>query len=201
MSDTLKFLDFDALVDLSLTDPAAVGELERRYRTTAAILVVDFTGMVCRTGSGGIIYALARARAAMGAMRPAIAAHGGQVIKQVADTFFAVFPDPLPALLAALDSQKLLADFSRGSTDPIHAGIGLGAGDCLLLPGQDVYGAEVSRAFVLGEDTAEAGEVLATAAFLDSLGGLPGGIGSFTVSRDCAHGVGFPYVQIRDYRE
>jgi adenylate cyclase len=200
MSDTLQYLDFDALIDRSLTDPAAVVELERRHRTEAAILVIDFSGMVQRTQAGGIIYALARARAAMGAMRPAIAAHGGQVIKQVADTFFAVFPDPTSALLAALDSQKALRTFNTDSPDPIHAGIGLGWGSCLLVAGVDVYGAEVSRAFVLGEDTAQPGEVLVTEAFLSGLGEVPDGIGSFRARHDRIHTTGFHFHQVSDYR-
>lgn len=200
MSDTLQYLDFDTLIDRSLTDPAAVTELERRHLTEAAILVVDFSGMVRRTQAHGIIFALARARAAMGAMTPAITAHSGQVIKQVADTFFAVLPSPADALLAALDGQSALRTFNAGSPDPIHAGVGLGFGQCLLVAGEDVYGEEVSRAFVLGEDTAEPGEVLVTEAFLAALGAVPDGIGSFRARHDRIHATGFHFHQIRDYR-
>ena len=108
MLDALKCLDFEELIDRSLEDPRAVAELERRYQTEAAILVVDFTSMVKRTESAGIVYALARARAALKAMQPAIQSHDGRVLKQVADTFFAVFPTARQALLGALDAQVRL---------------------------------------------------------------------------------------------
>ncbi|MFT4976304.1 MAG: hypothetical protein ACI8S6_002200, partial [Myxococcota bacterium] len=58
MSD-LRLLSFLDLVDRSLTDPRAREELESRYLAEAAILVVDFTGMVRRSDRDGIIAALA----------------------------------------------------------------------------------------------------------------------------------------------
>ena len=208
MPDTLKFLNFDELIDRSLEDSGAIAELERRHRTEAAILVVDFTSMVKRTESAGIIYALARARSAFKAMQPAIQVHSGRVLKQVADTFFAVFPTPRQALFGALDGQIRLARFNHNRTgtfethhDAIEAGIGLGFGPCLLIPQQDIFGAEVNRAFVLGEDTAEPGEVLVTTAFLKALSSLPSGVGSFEVSTDRAHDTGFHFFQVRDYRD
>ena len=155
MADSLTFLDFAALIDRSLEDPGAITELERRYLARVAILVIDFTGMVKRTEAAGIIYALALSRAAMKSMEPALTARSGQVIKQVADTFFAIFPGPEDALLGALDAQAHLAAFNAGRADAISASMGLGYGDSLLLPGEDVFGAEVSRAFVLGEDVAD----------------------------------------------
>ena len=201
MPDPLKFLDFDALLDRSLVDPGAVAELERRHLTEAAILVVDFTGMVQHTDTGGIITALARSRAARRAMQPAIEASGGSVLQQVADTFFAVFPSPPQALIGAFNAQRCNQAFNaKQDRAAIRACMGLGFGPCLLIPGEDIFGAEVNRAFVLGEDTANAGEVLATPAFLEALGALPEGVGAFEETTDRVHAVGFHYSQVKDYR-
>jgi class 3 adenylate cyclase len=203
------FLTFDELVDRSLDDPAAEAELERRYRQTAAILVVDFTGMVHRTNHHGIVYALSLARRAEHIMRPAVTAHAGEVVKRVADTWFAVFPDPARALGALLEGRRALAAFNATRTgtvsdgsrnEPIQACAGLGFGASLVLPGQDLYGEEVNRAFVLGEDTARAEEVLVTDAFLSALGTPPPGVGVHRAAGDRIAEVGFPFHVVADYR-
>ncbi|MEL6342547.1 MAG: hypothetical protein AAFV53_05400 [Myxococcota bacterium] len=201
MAETLAFLDFFMLVDRSLTDPQALTELERRYRADAAVLVLDFSGMVQRTAAHGIIYALARARAAMAAVEPTLQVHGGRPVKRIADTLFTVFPTPKQALFAALDAQVRTDQFNRDADDPIHAGVGLGWGPCFILPGQDLYGSEVNRAFVLGEELAEGGEVLMTPAFVDALKPIPSGIGIHETNADRAHQGGFPFFEARDYRD
>lgn len=204
------FLTLDQLLDRALTDPAVEGELLRRYSRDVAVLVVDFTSMVKRTDSEGIIYALALARKAEATMRPAVAEHGGEVVKRVADSFFAVFPSAAQALDGALAGAAALAAFNADRTgcvadgtrtDPIHPCIGLGFGPTLVIPGDNLYGAEVNRAFVLGEDTAEAREVLATSAFLAALGAPPQGVGVHRAPGDRVAAVGFDFHVVTDFRE
>ncbi len=204
-----RFLTFDALLRQALTRPEVEEELRRRYLTEAAVLVSDFTGMVKRTDAEGIIYALALARSVEDLMEPAFVEAGGEVIKRVADTVFVVFPEPKAALGAALEAQRRVHAFNHtrsghlgdGSrNEPIHACMGLGWGEALVIPGQNLYGAEVNRAFVLGEDVANADEVLATDAFLASLGGLPEGVGSFKAPEPRTEEAGFSFHVVRDYR-
>ena len=203
------FLTFDALLRQAFHRPAVEAELERRYLTEAAILVSDFTGMVRRTDAEGIIYALSLARHVEELMQPAFAAQGGEVIKRVADTVFVVFGSPEAALEAALAAQVAVHAFNHGRdgelgdgsrNEPIHACMGLGFGKSLVIPGENLYGAEVNRAFVLGEDVAKAQEVLATDAFLAALDGLPEGVGSFRAPEDRQQEAGFPFHVVRDYR-
>ncbi len=194
MSD-LAFLDFQALVERAVSDPAAEAEAHRRFGTVAAVLVVDFTGMVRRTDARGIVYALGRAQVAQRAL-----GLGGTRVKRVADTLFVVYPSAEAALLDALDAVKRLHAAEAGHPDPVHPCIGLGHGECLLIPGVDVFGAEVNRAFVLGEDVAEGGEVLATPAFLAALGGLPPGVGTFDAPAERVAEAGFGFRVIRDFR-
>lgn len=216
----LAFLTFDELLAHYFDRPGVEAELARRYATTAGVLVIDLTGMTARTDARGIGYALALAAAAQRAMAPALAGHGGVQVKQVADTVFHVFDDPRHALLAALDAQRALAAFAvtrRLAThvpdadvvtlhehaaphELVRACIGLGWGDALFIPGRDVFGPEVNRAFVLGEDVARGGEVLATDAFLAAAGELPVGVGAFRAPSDRVEEVGFPFHVLADYR-
>ncbi|MCB9781184.1 MAG: adenylate/guanylate cyclase domain-containing protein [Alphaproteobacteria bacterium] len=204
------FATFDDLVAAAWSDPSAELELRRRYEQPAAILVVDYTDMVSRSDHEGIVYALSLARAAEAAMTPALRRHGGQVVKRVADTVFAVFSGPEPALLAALDAQRDLALFNAPRTgtvhdgsrnDPIHASIGLGWGPTLVVPGEDLYGAEVNRAFVLGEDVGEGREVLCSEAFARAIGAPPAGVGVHAGPAARIEEAGFPFRVFRDHRE
>lgn len=192
----LSFLDFEGLVARAASDPAAEREVHRRFGTAAAILVVDFTGMVRRTDTRGIVYALGRARAAEAAM-----ALSGNRVKRVADTVFALYTSAAEALEDALVAHRRLRARMHGADDPIHACIGLGFGPMLVIPGQDCFGAEVNRAFVLGEDVAKGGETLATPEFLAALGGLPDGVGAYRAPEEREAEPGFAFHVISDYRE
>ena len=172
-------------------------------------MVVDYTSMVRRTDAEGIVYALALAKAAELAMRPAVLGQDGEIVKHVADTFFAVFKAPGPALAAALDGIAAMRAFNEGRTghigdgsrnEPIWPCIGLGFGDTLVVPGEDMYGDEVNRAFVLGEDTAERNEILCSLAFLDALDGLPEGVGAHRAPADREEATGFSFHVLKDYR-
>jgi adenylate cyclase len=207
MSD-LSFLTFDQLLDVYFAREGVEDELQRRYGRVAAVLVTDFTEMVARTDAFGVGYALALAAAAQRAMAPVMGEYGGVHIKQVADTAFIVFDDPARALLAALDAQRTLAAFNVGRSGhaghdrnaPMRGGMGLGFGPALILPGRDVFGPEVNRAFVLGEDVARGGEVLATEAFVQAIGGLPEGVGAYCGPADREVAAGFPFHVLGDYR-
>lgn len=172
--------------------------------------MIDFSGMVRRTDADGIIYALALARRAERQVAAAFQAHGGQIIKRVADTAFVVFDRATPALRAALDGQSALRAFNSGRTghlgdgsrnEPIHGCIGLGYGPTLVIPDQDLYGAEVNRAFVLGEDIAKDGEILCSPEFAAAISPLPDGVGAHRAPGAREEGAGFPFLVIRDYRE
>ncbi len=191
----LTFLDFEDLLALSISDAAAVVEIHRRHGTRGTVMVVDFTGMARRTDSGGIVRALAMARAAERAMRL-----GGVHVKRVADTLFHLYETPLAALLDALAAHQRLVEFNGTRPDPIRACIGLGVGELLVIPGVDIFGTEVNRAFILGEDVAEGGETLVTPAFLAAIANLPDGVGAFRAPEERESEAGFAFHVMADYR-
>jgi len=206
----LRHKTFDELLHAAHSDPAAAEEIQRRYGSETAVLVVDFTSMVRRTDAYGIVYALSLARAAQRAYEPAVRVHNGEIVKSVADSFFAVFSRPEDALAAALNGTRRLGHFNQGRTgtltdgqrnDPIAPCTGLGFGPTLVIPGQEVYGAEVNRAFVLGEDVADGNEILCTMAFKEVIATPPAGVGVSEAPGDRAQSTGFPFCIIQDFRE
>ncbi len=201
---------FYTLVDRVVDDPEASALLHARFDRTVATLVVDYTAMVKRTDAHGIAYALGLARAATRVMMPTLEARGAVTVKTVADTVFCIFESPHEALLGALDARAALQTFNVGRTgclahrernDAIHPCMGLGHGPTLVVPKVDLFGAETNRAFVLGEDVAEANEILLSERFLAAVSPLPSGVGAFHAPADRVAEAGFPFHVLADYRD
>ncbi|MGB0640838.1 MAG: hypothetical protein ACPGTU_15975, partial [Myxococcota bacterium] len=66
---------------------------------------------------------------------------------------------------------------------------------------ENVHGAEVNRAFILGEDVASVKEILATEDFTAAIGVPPPGVGVFSAPHDRVDAIGFSFHIFRDYRE
>lgn len=130
-----------------------------------AMLVLDMCGFSRITASHGIVHFLALVHRMELAARPAIAANGGEVVKQEADNLFAVFTDPGQALAAALDILRALGAMNavQPPESAVLASVGIGFGPTLVIAGKDLYGHEMNMACKLGEDLAGPGEILLTA--------------------------------------
>ena len=78
---------------------------------------------------------------------------------------FAVFLNPDDAIAAAIDINHDLnvANLATPDESDIYAELGIGYGNTLLAC-DDLYGDEMNLACKLGEDTADKGEILITAA-------------------------------------
>ena len=131
-----------------------------------AMLVLDMFGFSRITASHGIIHFLALIHRMEHAARPAIAANGGEVVKQEADNLFAVFTHPQNALEAALDILRALDAMNtvQPPESQLLASVGIGYGPTLVVAGKDLFGHEMNMACKLGEDIAGPGEVLLTQA-------------------------------------
>jgi len=199
----------EELIDFALNSPEAAAELERRYRSIVAVLVVDFSSMRARTDAFGIVHTLSTIRAAIRAYDPAIEANGGVPVKTVADTVFATFDAPEHALMAALDGNRRMRIFNadrdgdickRIPHAPIHPKTGLGFGSALVFPDENLYGSEVNRAFILGEDVGDHYEILASDDFSTALGTPPAGVGAHAAPHDREMEAGFPFHIYTDFR-
>lgn len=91
----------------------------------------------------------------------------------MSDTIFLRYPTAREAILDALAAHRRLRTVNRQESVPIHASIGIG--ERLVIAGYDGFGAEVHRAFGLGEDVARGGETLVSPIAIAAMGGLPDG--------------------------
>lgn len=137
------------------------GEIHGTFSRTHAVLVLDMCGFSRLTARYGITHFLAMIHRLHGIVLPIIAAHAGRVVKTEADNVFAVFADVEPAVAAAIDIQHRLREANVFLPDDwdLHASLGIGYGDLLMVGEDDLYGHEMNIASKLGEDIAGSGEV------------------------------------------
>jgi class 3 adenylate cyclase len=151
--------------------PEQLGAIDKEiwaaFGETHAAWVLDMCGFSRLTMRYGITHFLAMIHRLHGIVRPLITRHEGRVVKTEADNVFAVFGRVEAALAAARDVQEHLATanaFLPADWD-LHASIGIGYGELLMISDDaDFYGNELNLASKLGEDIAEAGEILLTEA-------------------------------------
>ena len=139
------------------------------YGSTCAVCVVDMSGFTRITQRHGIVHYLSMITRMQLTAAPVIKSHGGTVVKFEADNCFAIFPEPLEAIRAcvamhiAFDALNLLTD---GDYD-LRVACGIDYGKVLMPHAEDFFGECVNSASKLGEDVAEAGEILVGSAAMN----------------------------------
>lgn len=175
MSRLRELRALDRLLDQRNEHPERLPLIDQRIRERfeqrLAIFVLDMCGFSRLTLKHGIIHYLALIRRMQTAVLPIVAEGGGRLVKAEADNVFAVFDDVPSALRAAEQVQRRLHAMNRvlPADWDVHAGIGIGFGELLLIDHVDVFGAEMNLASKLGEDLAESGDVLLTEAAFQRL--------------------------------
>jgi adenylate cyclase len=86
------------------------------------------------------------------------------MIKYEADNCFAIFPEPLSAILAAIALQHAFRAANLATPDDrdIQISCGIDYGRILIVGHEDCFGDPVNRACKMGEDLASSGEILIT---------------------------------------
>ncbi len=151
---------------------------ERIWRTfgeDCAVMFTDLSGFSRRVARFGIIHFLQTIHESRKLLLPVVNAHDGLLLKIEGDSFLVIFRDPVRALECAVAMQRALvpANEGRAEEDRILLCIGLGAGRVLRIGDADVWGAEVNAASRLGEDTAQAWEILVTEGMRVACGEMP----------------------------
>ena len=80
-------------------------ELWQEYGTERVVFVLDMSGFSLLTRKYGIIHYLSMVRRMQLTSEPIIKTYGGSMLKFEADNCFAVFPDTLSAVHAAISLQ------------------------------------------------------------------------------------------------
>jgi class 3 adenylate cyclase len=145
--------------------PERLAEIDRQiweaFGETRAVWVLDMCGFSRLTMRYGITHFLAMIQRLHALVRPIVVAEGGVVVKTEADNVFAAFEDVGPAVAAARRVQLELATANAFLPEDwdLHASIGIGYGEILMIGDHDFYGNELNIASKLGEDVAGPGEV------------------------------------------
>src|SRR5512143_1202186 len=129
-----------------------------------AVFVLDMSGFSLLTRKYGIVHYLSMVRRMQLTTEPIVKAYGGSMIKYEADNCFAVFPDPLSAVNAAIAMQHAFDAANLLTSDDldIHIACGIDYGKILIIGHEDCFGDPVNRASKMGEDIACSGEILVT---------------------------------------
>lgn len=144
---------------------AITAQIERDFTRRGAILVLDMSGFSRTTQVHGVVSFLLMIHQMRLLAEPAIAQHGGQLVKGEADNLYCLFPTVEEAVAAARETIRRLntVNVLLPAGRRLYASIGIGFGD-ILVPGHDLFGDEVNLASKLGEDVAQGGMILLTEA-------------------------------------
>jgi len=157
--------ELERLLALRNDHPERLSDIDQRiheeFAETHAVLVLDMCGFSRLTARYGIIHFLSMIHRLHGIVLPIIRANGGTVVKTEADNVFAVFTDVPPAVATAIQIQERLdaANVFLPEDWDLHASLGIGYGELLMIGDDDMYGNEMNIASKLGEDIAGRGEV------------------------------------------
>src|SRR6266542_2016171 len=139
-------------------------KLWTQYGAEYAVFVLDMSGFSMLTRKYGIVHYLSMVRRMQLTTEPIVKSYGGSMIKYEADNCFAIFPDPLSAVSAAIAMQHAFTAANLLTSDDldIHIAVGIDYGKILIIGHKDCFGDPVNRASKMGEDLAAAGEILIT---------------------------------------
>ena len=138
--------------------------LWKDYGAEFAVFVLDMSGFSMLTRKYGIVHYLSMVRRMQLTTEPIVKSYGGRMLKYEADNCFAVFPEPLEAVNAAIAMQYAFRAANLLTSDDldIHISCGIDYGRLLVIGYEDCFGDPVNRASKMGEDVAAAGEILIT---------------------------------------
>lgn len=140
------------------------------------VMFTDLAGFSRGVEKFGIIHFLQTIYEAERLLVPIIEEFDGILLKVEGDSYFVLFRNVRKALLASVAMQRRLLSYNddKEAEDQVLLCIGLGYGKVLRIGDSDVFGAQVNAASRLGEDTAEAWEILVTEAVRDQAGSIEG---------------------------
>ena len=159
----------DLLLQYSQSEEADIRKeiettLWETYGQEQTVFILDMSGFSRLTRKYGIIHYLSMVRRMQLTTEPIVKSFEGYMIKYEADNCFAVFPTPLQAVNAAIAMQHAFdaANILTADDLDIRIACGIDYGKILIVGNDDCFGDAVNRASKMGEDVAEAGDILIT---------------------------------------
>ncbi len=141
-------------------------ELEELYGQDKAVMVLDMTGFSRTTHQHGIVPFLLMIHQMRLVACPCVQEEGGQLLKAEADNLFCLFDSVADAVRASQKITRHLRTANRLLPEEhrLYVSIGIGYGRILNIENHDLFGNEVNLSSKLGEDVAQMGDILLTAA-------------------------------------
>ena len=160
-------MDRDRLQELLEARAQAEQELEK-LRTPMTILFSDIKGSTSYAEKKGDVEYMAMINRHNSILFPVIEREGGRIVKTIGDAILACFHDPVAAVKAASDMQRVLVEDRKGRDEinQIHIRIGLHTGVGLIKDG-DVFGDVVNAASRV-QHQADTEQILITDVLLDA---------------------------------
>jgi len=158
----------EKLITERLTPGADKEAIDRRiwdlFGETWAVMFTDLSGFSRHVARFGIIHFLQVIFESQRLLIPCIDRHDGILLKVEGDSMLVIFRRGVRAIECAIEMQRVLKTYNvnKSPEEQVLLCVGLGYGRMLRIGDHDVYGPEVNAASKLGEDTAEAWEILAT---------------------------------------
>ena len=156
------------LIEERLEEGADAEAIDRRiwdlFGEEWCVMVTDLTGFSRGVAKFGSVHFLQTIYESERLFVPIIERHDGIMLKAEGDSFLIIFRNTHKALNAAIEMQRCARQYnaSKSGEEQVLFGCGLGFGRVLRIGDADVFGEEVNAAYILGEDTACAYEILVT---------------------------------------
>ena len=147
------------------SDKAEVDQrIWKSFGVDGAIIFTDLAGFTRRTEELGLIHFLEVVYHSQKLLRPIIERYKGVVIEVIADSMLLWFDDVDDSINCSVAMQRACAGFNKEKrpADQILLCLGIGYGRTLKVDHARLAGPQVNLAGKLGEDTAEAYEILVT---------------------------------------
>ena len=135
-----------------------------------AIMFTDLSGFSRNVAKFGIIHFLQTIYESERLLIPIIEDHDGILLKAEGDSLLVIFRNVSKAMSGAIAMQRALLIYNKDKAEEekVLLCVGIGYGKVLRIGDIDVFGHEVNTASKLGEDTADAYEILVTPAVKES---------------------------------
>lgn len=136
-----------------------------------AVMFTDLSGFSRNVAKFGIIHFLQTIYESERLLVPVLEGNDGILLKTEGDSMLVIFRNPSKALAAAMEMQRVCAEYNetRHDEEKVLLCVGLGYGKMLRIGDSDVFGREVNAASKLGEDVAKAGDILTTDSVREAL--------------------------------
>lgn len=170
----------EQLIEARLKPRANKENIDKRiwdlFGETWCVMFTDLSGFSRNVAKFGITHFLQTIYEAERILIPIIESHDGILLKVEGDSFLVIFRRTESAITAGIEMQKTLKGYNKKKSkeEQVLLCVGLGYGEMLRIGDEDVFGSEVNAASKLGEDTAEAWEILATSGVKENVKKIKG---------------------------